>query len=83
MNYQELEFNNEKLIDGFTKYNEHNKVKITRAQFEQNMHYKIQDKTFRTDISPLLPYNQDWNIDEAYRSVIENIVSIIRSIPSK
>ena len=44
----------DKVADCFTRYMAHEKRKITRAEFEKNLHAKATDATFLNDIYPLL-----------------------------
>jgi predicted nucleotidyltransferase component of viral defense system len=44
----------EKIIQSFQRYLAHQKVTISRAQFEANLAEKMRDKTFLADMTPLL-----------------------------
>lgn len=72
---------NEKAIDvsktkeAFQHYLEISEQSVSRAEFEQNLFYKLQDEIFRADITPLLVAGTDWNIDEAAELVLQSLVS--------
>ena len=46
--------NPDKVVDCFDRYMTHEKRKITRAEFEKNLHAKATDATFLGDLPPLL-----------------------------
>ena len=66
-----------KVIDAFIKYNKFNNTQITRAQFEENLHNKMQDKIFLVDIKSLLPLKNTWDIKNAYRHINESLIPLL------
>lgn len=53
-----------RIIEAFHTYMDHGGHKVSRAQFEENLAGKLQDKTFTADISPLLADGYDWNLEK-------------------
>jgi hypothetical protein len=49
--------------------------RVSRAQFEANLHAKRSDPSFRGDIEPLLRPGTTWDIDLAMDTVLERVVS--------
>lgn len=49
-----LSLNWDSIIECFNVYMEKEGKRITRAEFEENMHYKLQDPFFLNDLTPLL-----------------------------
>ena len=49
--------------------------RVTRAQFEANLHGKRADPSFRADIRPLLRSGVAWDFDLAMDSVLERVVA--------
>lgn len=69
------DISDEKIVTCFQKYLEHDGLKITRAEFEKNLHAKINDVSFRNDITPLLPEGVPvFNIDEACINVHSRLI---------
>jgi len=49
-----LDVNTEKVVAGFIQYLERKGVRVSRAEFEENLIKKLEDSAFREDIIPLL-----------------------------
>jgi hypothetical protein len=47
---------------------------VARTAFEENLIKKLGDQQFRSDITGLLRPSISWDIDEAARFVIENLL---------
>ena len=71
------------LINAFTKYMEHGGTVVSRAQFEENLLLKIEDPTFRSDISSLLVSLDKFNINDAYTYVLDEIIKALPGKPWK
>ena len=48
---------------------------VSRAEFEQNLFYKLRDESFRADMDPLLVVEADWDIDQAAELVSQRLIS--------
>ena len=75
--------NSAHIVSCFTHYMTESGQCVSRAQFEANLDGKRSDKSFRTDISPLLRPGIDWNFDIAIDIVLENLVAILSGDPWK
>jgi predicted nucleotidyltransferase component of viral defense system len=49
-----LEIDDQKVVDCFRRYLEHETLSISRAEFEKNLSAKLEDPAFLDDITPLL-----------------------------
>lgn len=65
------------VIELFKKYNEPQNIRISRAEFEKNLYYKMQAKAFVNDIRPLLEQSEQWQPENAYQVVMNNIISLL------
>lgn len=66
-----------RLIEGFKFYMDHQKLKIRRIDFEQNLARKESDPAFRNDMKALLPAGQDFDFDLANAIVLTEIISLL------
>ena len=66
-----------KVVDILQQYNKRNMTHITRAQFENNLHDKMDDMSFLSDIAPLLPTEVNWDPKVAYESVMKNLICLL------
>lgn len=68
----------EMVVKCFQKYMAHQKVTVTRAQYESNLHKKIQDKAFTGDIIPLLSAGApQFDPGEAAQKVQQKLLSLL------
>lgn len=58
-----------KVVKAFQTYMKYGGHSVTRAEFEQNLHEKLGDKQFGTDIGPLLASGISWNQHDAAKLV--------------
>ena len=72
-----------RVVTVFTAYMERNGSPVTRAQFERNLSIKLRDPRFRADIEPLLSQGCHWNVDEASRDVLEQLIALLPGGPWK
>lgn len=79
----QLNMNCEKVINAFLQYNQHHNTTISRAQVEANLHQKINDKSFISDIEALLPVEKTWTIQEASHMVLEKLIRLLPCEPWK
>ncbi len=66
-----------RLIDAFSGYMEREGGRITRAMFERNLAAKLRMPEFAADIGPLLAPGYEWNMDEAARTVSEQLITLL------
>ena len=55
----------EPVVECFASYIERYGLRISRADFERNLHEKLKDKTFLSDIEPLISLNNVWSFEDA------------------
>ena len=63
------------LLVYFQRYMVEGGHRVTRAQFEANLHGKRADPSFRADIQPLLRSGVAWDFDLAMDAVLERVVA--------
>ena len=63
------------VFDIFSKYCTYNDVKISREEFIKNLEQKKDHRDFHMDMSILLPSKLNWNFEEAYQFVVDNVIS--------
>ncbi len=73
----------QKVIVCFQKYLAHEKLEVSRAEFEANIHDKMSAKRFQTDIHPILHPDQAFDIASAYERVHENLIARLPGEPWK
>lgn len=64
-----------KIIACFTRYLEHDGLRVTRSEFERNLARKVEDKTFLADVPPLLVAGASFNAKIAYDRVREILLA--------
>ncbi len=67
----------------FHEFNQQAQNHITRAMFEKSLAQKRQSQDFIADTSPLLRSDIQWNFEEAYQMVMDEIVSQLPGEPWK
>ncbi len=77
-----LELDVSKIINCFNEYVD---SKITRAQFEQNLHLKLKDRGFMAEIERLLPVNSELyhKLNQYKNDVYEKIIKELPGEPWK
>lgn len=71
------------LVRCFERYMAEGGHRVTRAQFEANLHEKSFDSDFRDDIGALLGPTVPWDFDGAMRTVLEQVVAKLPGDPWK
>lgn len=71
------------LLACFDRYMTESGLRISRAQFEANLHDKRSAVLFRSDIGPLLRPGLAWDFDVAMDAVLEHIVAQLPGDPWK
>jgi len=65
----------ERVFDIFREYCAYNNMKISREEFLKNLELKKNHRDFNLDMSVLLPSKLNWNFEEAYQFVVDNVIS--------
>ncbi len=73
----------QKVVKCFQKYLSHEKQEVSRAQFESNMHEKMNSKRFKVDIHPILHPDQIFDMTTAYARVHEGLIVRLPGEPWK
>jgi predicted nucleotidyltransferase component of viral defense system len=66
-----------RIVAAFRRYMDEGGHHVTRAEFEENLAAKLEDKRFLTDIPPLLAVGQTWNAAEAAALVVERLFPLL------
>lgn len=74
-----------KSIECFDYYLTKQKLKISRAEFEENMHHKYKAISFREDIQPLLskPNFNNYDFTSDFNLVMKDIIQQLPGEPWK
>ena len=72
-----------KLLEAFYHYNNHQKLKISRAEFEKNLHEKIMSEDFLSDANHVLPARTPWDPKDAFRIISEKLIAQLMGNPWK
>lgn len=64
----------DKMLDIFSQYCAHDGVRISGTEFMKNLTLKKNHPDFHVDMGALLPTQLNWDFEEAYDFVIENII---------
>lgn len=72
-----------RILKCFAKYMDHGGDSVSRAEFERNMHLKLQDKRFTDDIPPLLAEGRSWDFKKAVEIVSTNLIEALPGEPWK
>ena len=57
----------QRVVKSFLQYMSNSGVKVSRAEFEENLLKKLEDAAFRNDIRPLLRHDITYDVDDAAR----------------
>jgi predicted nucleotidyltransferase component of viral defense system len=72
-----------RIAECFARYLEHDGLRVSRAEFEMNLHEKLNDKTFLSDIDPLISPSTVWSIEEAAAYLQGEILPLLPGEPWK
>lgn len=64
-----------RIIESFQSYMEHSGHAVSRAEFEENLAAKVQDRRFAADIGPLLAHGRLWDMDTMAQTVSDTLIS--------
>jgi predicted nucleotidyltransferase component of viral defense system len=66
-----------RVVDCFQRYLEHDGTRITRAEMEMNLHEKLIDPAFVSDIEALIAPDVPWDLTQAGAYVQRELVSLL------
>lgn len=78
-----LEVDDEKVVACFGRYLEHDGLAVSRAEFEENLHGKLRNRSFAGDISALLPTGVSYDTAQAGELVGRRLIAKLRGEPWK
>ena len=73
----------ERVVDCFRQYLDHEGTRISRAEIEMNLHEKLADPAFTSDIEPLIAPDVEWDLNEAAAYVQRELVPLLPGEPWK
>jgi predicted nucleotidyltransferase component of viral defense system len=73
----------EKVVNSFLHYMNNSGMKVSRAEFEENLLRKMEDAAFRGDTRPLLRPGITYDADEAARYMMDEVLSRLPGKPWK
>ncbi len=76
-----LEVDDEKVVDCFGRYLEHDGLAVSRAEFERNLLAKLDDPRFIADIEPLVVADSGFDFPRATEFVFNRLVTLIPGEP--
>lgn len=72
-----------RVVTCFNRYIEHDEKRVSRAEFEKNLHAKLADTTFLGDVEPLIAAGTTWDADVAARFAMEVVAPLLTGDPWK
>jgi hypothetical protein len=81
MALKELTVEPSRVVAAFSEYMSHGGHRVTRAQYEENLAAKLQDRRFSADIGPLLATGFSWNMQGDAEIVVSRLVSLLPGEP--
>ena len=75
------EVNPKRVAECFERYLEHDGTRVTRAEFEMNLHEKLSDRAFVSDIEPLIAPGVDWSPNDAAAYVRRELLPLLPGEP--
>lgn len=78
-----LEVDDEKIVDCFGRYLEHDGLAVSRAEFEENLNGKLRNQSFLGDITPLLPTEVSYDVADAGKLVGQRLIAKLQGDPWK
>lgn len=67
----------DQVFEIFAKYCDNDNTKIRKEDFLNNLSLKKSHPDFQSDMSALLPLEQNWNFEDTYKFVIDKVISRI------
>jgi predicted nucleotidyltransferase component of viral defense system len=73
----------ERIANAFQRYMEEEGHRVTRANFEENLAFKMKDPEFLADISPLLSAGYRWEPQAESAVVLSRLITLLPGAPWK
>ena len=70
-----------RVVECFARYLEHDGLRVSRAEFEMNLHEKLSDETFLADVEPLIAPDTAWSFADAAGYVQREILPLLPGEP--
>ena len=67
--------NVDRVFEIFKKYCANDNYHFSRDEFLKNLELKRNHQAFQSDMHALLPVGLNWNFEEAYQFVVDNVIS--------
>jgi predicted nucleotidyltransferase component of viral defense system len=67
--------NVDRVFEIFKKYCVHDNYHFSRDEFLKNLELKRNHQAFQSDMHALLPVGLNWNFEESYQFVVDNVIS--------
>ena len=71
----------DRIVKAFSVYMDHGGHHVTRAQFEENIAGKLNDKGFAADIGPLLADGYEWDLGQMTKTVSGQLIALLPGDP--
>jgi hypothetical protein len=65
------------VVECFARYLGHDGKRVSRAELEMNLHEKLSDGTFLSDVAPLVAPDVTWSIGDAAGYVYREILPLL------
>ena len=72
-----------RVVECFRRYLAHDGLTVSRAELEMNLHEKLSDDTFLSDVVPLVAPDVDWTTADAARYVQAELLPLLPGEPWK
>jgi hypothetical protein len=66
-----------RVVECFARYLEHDGLRISRAELQLNLHEKLSDETFLSDVKPLIALDTVWSFEDAAGYVQHEILPLL------
>jgi len=66
-----------RVVECFARYLEHDGLRVSRAELEMNLHEKLSDETFLSDVEPLIAPDTVWSFEDAAGYVRREILPLL------
>jgi predicted nucleotidyltransferase component of viral defense system len=66
-----------RVVESFRRYLEHDGQAVSRAELEMNLHRKLSDETFTSDVAPLVAPDVEWTASDAARYVLTELLPLL------
>lgn len=67
--------NVDRVFEIFKKYCANDNYQFSRDEFLKNLELKRNHQAFQADMHALLPVGLNWNFEEAYQFVVDNVIN--------